>query len=177
MKVQAISAIELARQLAGSGIHLRIGPFVTHLSAPIPAVASNLHVFYRDHTLEDSNGIADFHIRMACPKGLRRWFRPQVMFYLDGQTQFQPFPYDLAPPLLEWGLNWCISTRAHQYLILHAAVAERDGRAVIFPARPGSGKSTLCAGLVHQGWRLLSDEHALIRPEDGTIARCLAPLR
>ena len=64
--------------------------------------------------------------------------------------------------MLEWGLNWCVSAHCHQYLIFHAAVVEKSGRALILPAPPGSGKSTLCAGLVNRGWRLLSDELTLI---------------
>jgi HprK-related kinase A len=72
--------------------------------------------------------------------------------------------------MFEWGLNWCISSRAHRYLIIHAAVVEKNGRAAILPAPPGSGKSTLCAALVGRGgWRLLSDELTLLRLDDGLI--------
>lgn len=78
--------------------------------------------------------------------------------------------------MFEWGLNWCISQHAHQYLILHAAVIEKDRQAVIMPGFPGSGKSTLCAALVHRGWRLLSDELALISPEDGLLSALARPV-
>ena len=37
--------------------------------------------------------------------------------------------------------------------------------AVVLPAPPGSGKSTLCAALTMSGWRLLSDELALLDPD------------
>jgi HprK-related kinase A len=53
--------------------------------------------------------------------------------------------------------------------MIHAAVLERDGRALVLPGVTGAGKSTLCAGLAHRGWRLLSDEFALIRPADGQV--------
>ena len=53
--------------------------------------------------------------------------------------------------------------------MLHAAVLERRGHALILPAMPGSGKSTLCAALSHRGWRMLTDEIGLLRPEDGLI--------
>jgi HprK-related kinase A len=53
--------------------------------------------------------------------------------------------------------------------MLHSGVIEKYGHAVIFPAWPGSGKSTLTAALVNRGWRLLSDEFGLIRPEDGLL--------
>ena len=73
-------------------------------------------------------------------------------------------------------MNWCISMHAHHYLLLHAAVMEREGCAVIMPAPPGSGKSTLCAGLVHRGWRLLSDELALISLTDASITPLGRPI-
>jgi HprK-related kinase A len=139
-------------------------------------VVKSLGFFYGDYPLEDDSGIVDFHIRLAPPPGLRRFFRPQVLFFQDGRSQFQPFPRSLAPPLFEWGLNWCISNRAHQYLVVHSAVVERGGRALLLPAYPGSGKSTLTAGLVHRGFRLLSDEHALVRPEDGRIVPVPRPI-
>jgi len=72
--------------------------------------------------------------------------------------------------MLEWSLNWCAATQAHQYLMFHSAVVERGGRALLLPGSTGSGKSTLCAALVERGWRLLSDEFALIRPGDGRLA-------
>jgi hypothetical protein len=71
--------------------------------------------------------------------------------------------------MFEWVMNWCVTHRAHSYLIIHAAVLERHGRAVVLPAPPGSGKSTLCAALVTRGWRLLSDEMTLVRLEDGAV--------
>lgn len=33
----------------------------------------------------------------------------------------------------------------------------------------GAGKSTLCAALCADGWRLLSDEMALIEPDTGRL--------
>src|SRR3546814_17273791 len=72
-----------------------------------------------------------------------------------------------ALPMLEWGLNWCIGAHGHQFLIIHAAVIERNGLAAILPGAPGSGKSTLTACLVHNGWRLLSDAMALVSLQGG----------
>ncbi len=71
--------------------------------------------------------------------------------------------------MLEWGMNWCISSNAHSYLMIHAAVLEKNGHAAILAAPPGSGKSTLCAALMLRGWRLLSDELTLVRLSDGQI--------
>ena len=95
----------------------------------------------------------------------RRWIRPKVEFLLDGVPTFTPAPPGHVLPIFEWGLNWTIGCWANQYLIIHAAVVERNGRAMIMPGQPGAGKSTLCAALIHRGWRLLSDEFALIVPK------------
>jgi HprK-related kinase A len=51
--------------------------------------------------------------------------------------------------------------------MLHSGAVERGGHVMLFPAWPGSGKTTLCAALAHSGWRLFSDEFGLVRP--GTI--------
>ena len=47
-------------------------------------------------------------------------------------------------------------------LVVHAAAAESDGRALLLPAPPGSGKSTLVAGLVRAGLRYLTDDAAAL---------------
>jgi HprK-related kinase A len=49
--------------------------------------------------------------------------------------------------------------------MLHSAVLEYGGKALIMPAMPGSGKSTLCSALMLRGWRLLSDEFGLVDPQ------------
>ena len=176
MNVSRLSSTELRDRLAAGAFRLRIGPFVSQVTTRLPSVVASLGFFYGDYPLEDEAAIADFHVRLAPPSGLRRFYRPQVLFFQDGRSQFQPFPMDLAPPLFEWGLNWCVANRAHHYLMLHSGVVERSGRALLLPAHPGSGKSTLTAGLVTRGFRLLSDEHALIRPEDGQLVPVPRPI-
>jgi hypothetical protein len=137
-------------------------------------VAEGIVLLYGEHAVDD--GFADFHVRVAHPGGWRRWLRPQVLFQLDGTPPFLPLPGNQGFPILEWGLNWCVSAHCHQYLIVHAAVLEREGGALILPAPPGSGKSTLCAGLVSRGWRLLSDELALLSPASGEIVPLARPI-
>ena len=75
----------------------------------------------------------------------------------------------MAAIMLEAGLNWCVGNFADQFIVIHSATLERNGRALLMPAPPGSGKSTLCAALVAGGWRLLSDEFALIDPVTGFL--------
>ena len=140
------------------------------------AVARGISLLYGDFAVLEPDDFADFHIAVAAPAGLRRWVRPQVIFSLDGFAPFKPLPANQAYPMFEWGLNWCIAAHAHNYLVIHAAVVERSGRAVVLPAPPGSGKSTLCAGLVARGWRLLSDELALLDLDSGLIQPLARPV-
>jgi HprK-related kinase A len=147
---------------------LRTGPFWTHLRTPIRGLVDEIATLYEGHPISASEAFADFHVSIAPPISLRRWFRPKAQFLADGIEPFHPLPFDQALPMFEWGLNWCVATYVNHFLIVHAAVIARGGRAVIMPGAPGSGKSTLAAGLVNRGWRLLSDELTLISLEDGS---------
>jgi HprK-related kinase A len=158
------------------GIFIQTGPFVVHLRTRIKRVIDGVACLYPDYPTAPGTDFADFHIELAQPNGLRRWYRPQVNFALDGQVPFLPLPLDQALPMLEWGLNWAIANYALQYLIIHAAAIEKDGLAAILPAPPGSGKSTLCAALVHRGWRLLSDEMALLCMQTGNVIPVARPI-
>ena len=174
MIVADLAGETLARVLNDPGLRLRTGPVVTCISSPLEEVARAIGLLYAEHPVDET--FADFHVRIDRPAGLRRWLKPQVQFQFDGRPPFYPLPGDQGFPILEWGMNWCISTNCHQYLIIHAAVVERVGRALVLPAPPGSGKSTLCAGLVHRGWRLLSDELALLDPSSGQVVPLPRPV-
>lgn len=176
MKLRDLSADSIVRRLKTTGLRLRTGPVVTHVRSVIPAVAQGLLLHYAEHPVEDDDGFADFHVGVVRPSGPRRWFKTQVQFDFDGVLPFKPLPGDQGFPMLEWGMNWCFANHCHQYLTIHAAVVERCGRAMILPAPPGSGKSTLCAGLVSRGWRLLSDELTVIDPSSACIVPVPRPV-
>jgi len=176
LTVAALPLPELGARLRGDGLLLRTGPFVNCVRTDVASLAAGIAAMYADYPVEAPGGFVDFHLNLRRPRGLRQWLRPQVAFDQDGLAPFQPLPVAQAYPMLEWLLNWCVSQRAHGYLLIHAAVLERHGRAVILPAPPGSGKSTLCAALVGHGWRLLSDEMTLVRPADGLVAPLPRPV-
>jgi HprK-related kinase A len=176
MNLSALDLSEIRRRLRGNGLVLQTGPFAVRIQSPIASLAVDLARMYQDYPVPDASCFVDFSVSMEHGSRWHRWLRPQVVFKFDGQSPFEPLPVDHAFVLLEWAMNWCISAQAHHFLILHAAVLEREGCAAIMPAPPGSGKSTLCAGLVNRGWRLLSDELALISLADGSLAPLCRPV-
>jgi hypothetical protein len=54
-------------------------------------------------------------------------------------------------------------------LAIHAGVVARDDRAILIAGRSGRGKTTLVLGLLRRGFDLLSDELALIGPDQRTV--------
>ncbi len=168
MTLADLSPDELRARLRAEGVRIRMGPYVTRVRSTFPDLAQAIRHGYSGHEI-DEDGFSDFDVAIARPRGIRRWARPQALFLYDGRPLFEPYPARLSMPLFEWGLNWCLAGSLHDHLVVHAAVLERLGRAILMPAKPGAGKSTLCTALVHRGWRLLSDEMALVRPADGAI--------
>ncbi|MCW5661994.1 MAG: HprK-related kinase A [Burkholderiaceae bacterium] len=148
----------LRQALAADGVRLDFGAARLRLSSTSRALANHLRLAYANFPLDVEPSWSDIHARISPVRGIRRWIRPQVAFHCDGTRPFEPFPADAGLPLLEWGTNWLFSQRLNELLLFHAGVVERDGRALLMPAMPGSGKSTLTAGLSVRGWRLLSDE-------------------
>jgi len=173
VKITDLQKNEWIRLLRRGRACFKIGPFTVRLRSTLPQIANGLYQLYSEFELVDPrNQFIDYDICVDAPNLLRRWFRPQVLFSLDGHSPFKPLPQSQALAVFEWGLNWCIASSAHRFLIIHSAVLEKGGRALILPAPPESGKSTLCAGLALSGWRLLSDEMALIDLKTG----CLVPI-
>ncbi len=164
-----LSRQEFEHRLAKDGLTVEFGPFIVNMRVNVSTIWSVAFSLYRDYPLAAPGAMIDFHVRMEHRRGPRHWLKPQTLFFLDGRPPFVPSAINHCFPSLEWGINWCIATRAHHFLMLHSAVVERNGQAILLPAWPGHGKSTLCAALIHSGWRLLSDEFGLVRPEDGML--------
>jgi hypothetical protein len=80
-------------------------------------------------------------------------------------------------------VDWVIldSTRRaveanERFVAVHGAVVFCDGRAVVLPASPDSGKTTLSAGLTRSGFGFLGDEVTLVDPATGWVHPFLRPL-
>jgi HprK-related kinase A len=169
MNLGDLPVAELERLLRRDGLGLQFGPVRVRLRTDIAALAPVLRSVYAAYPVEDPGGFFDIAGRLAPVRGARRLLRPQVSLTLDGNSPFEAFPADTHFPLLEWGVNWAIATRCNQHLLLHSGVVERGGRAVVLPALPASGKSTLTAALANRGYRLLSDEFGVVRLADAML--------
>lgn len=164
-----LPAAELNRRLNAEGLRLRTGPVSFCIRSEVREVRDGLASLYAEYPVDDATQFADFHIVVCRVGGVRRWVRRQLQFGVSGTFPFAPLPDNQGLPMLEWGMNWCVSGLYPRFLALHAAVLERNGKALVLPAPSGSGKSTLCAALLLHGWRLLSDELALIRLDDSHL--------
>jgi HprK-related kinase A len=159
---------DFSRRLARGDCTLQVGPFLVRIRSGIASVREYLRSHYAAFDLREEDG-CHFSIAVQPPANLRRFIRPQALFSMDPATPFSPVPRRLAPGMIEWGLNWCIGTIVQHWIVVHSGVVERKGRALLLPATPGSGKSTLSAALSFAGWRLLSDEFALVHPATGLV--------
>jgi hypothetical protein len=62
-----------------------------------------------------------------------------------------------------------LAAQVRRHILVHAAVAERNGGAILIVGDSQHGKSSLALGLLRRGFHLLSDELAAIDRRDGTV--------
>jgi HprK-related kinase A len=162
--VGELSPAEFERCLTDAGLGLRLGPFDVLIRARARALEGVLQSLYANYPLTEGDHARSFHVRLD---DRTQWLpkpRRVVRFMVDGRAPHEDMPAYQALPVLEWGINLVVALRYHCFLMLHAGVVEKNGFALVLPAEPGSGKTTLSAALVSRGWRLLSDEFGLLRP-------------
>ena len=162
LRLADVADADFARGLRCGAFRLQVGGFWLRIDGDIEALRIGLRRVYDHYPVSLSGGYYDFDLGLRPASFLRRWFRRNIVFCISGQAPFLPMVVDHAHALFEWGLNWTIGSSVHQYLILHSAVVEKRGKGVMLSAASGSGKSTLTAELAMRGWRLFSDELALI---------------
>lgn len=170
----SLEAIE--QRLTGGGLALEIGEFRALIYSDTGLLAIPLRQLYRDYVCDPAAcGFFDFRIKL-----MRRrdwpWDDWQVEFDWEGSSPFPRLPLDQTHPLFEWALNWCVATASGHHTVIHSAVVERGGRALVLPGQPGSGKSTLCAALALSDWRILSDELTIVSQESGLVRPVPRPI-
>jgi len=174
--IESLAEPAVADALCRGTLELRTGPFTTRIRSEDTLIVAELRRLYAAHPVRLNPDFSDFHVEVRSVSGPRRWVRRQVTFLFDGREPFKPLPAVQSFALFEWGLNWCIASSAHRWLLMHAAVLARGDDAVVLPAPPGHGKSTLCAALAFNGWRLLSDELVVLDPETGEVWPLARPI-
>lgn len=166
---------DFRKRLACGELPLRIGPYIYSIQSNLREVAAGIEALYADFALAGPEEFVDYNVAIL-RRGLLQRMKGQAEFLFDKQKPFDTIPAGQAYAFLEWGMNWCVSLHTNEYLKLHAGVVSRDGTAIILPGVPGAGKSTLCAALGLRGWRILSDEHAMIPPGTTEVVPICRPV-
>lgn len=170
-----LAANDFSQRLTSGRLSLRIGPYIYNVQSNLPGVATGIATLYGDFQLAEPGDFVDYSVAMQ-RSGLLQRIRGQAEFLFDKKSSFDTIPAGQAYAFLEWGMNWCVSVHTNEYLKLHAAAVSRGTTAIIMPGIPGAGKSTLCAALGLSGWRILSDEHAMIVPNTTEIIPLCRPV-
>ena len=174
-RLRDLSGHEIATRLQSGRLRLRVGPYTYALQSNLPRIAVGVETLYPDFFLVDSDEFNDFRVAMNHKSPLARLLG-RVDFLFEHQRPFGSIPTHQAYAFLEWGMNWCVSVHVNEYLKLHAAAVAKNDLAIIMPGTPGAGKSTLCAAMGLSGWRVLSDEHALIPPGTAQVSPLCRPV-
>ncbi|WP_395344596.1 HprK-related kinase A [Ningiella sp. W23] len=157
---------------------LDLSPFRFQIITDIDLVLDNAKRIYQQKFIDGdlSCHYIDYQLSVMKSGGVRSFYKPQARFFCDTREPFKPLNHNQGFAMLEWGMNWTVAAHELQHVIIHSAVLEKNGKAIIFPAPPGSGKSTLTAYLANNGWRLLSDEMALIIPFSDIVVPFVRPI-
>ncbi len=83
----------------------------------------------------------------------------------DGRPRWHARDTEELVPWLEGEIVRWLLGRLIAYAQVHAAVVERDGRAILLAGGPDSGKTSLACAFGRAGWTVMSDEVALIDTE------------
>lgn len=170
------SSTIVEQALRGEGLCLQVSSFRILIKSDTGLLSAPLTLLYRDYPWSfGADGFFDARIELR-KKSVGIGRRNEVEFDWEGSTPFPSLPLSQSHPLFEWGLNWCLATLCGTEIVIHSAVVERNGRALVLPGDPGSGKSTLSAGLCLRGWRLLSDELTIISIRTGMIQPLPRPI-
>lgn len=153
---------------------LDVGAARLAVISPIASFHAQLDAVYPYMDAIADEGFADVRVSLL-PETRMLPGRRQARLWSEGDCPFEPYPLNAALPLFEWGSNWLLAQRLNVYLLLHAGVLARDGQALILPAAPGSGKTTLSCALHLAGWRFLSDEFGVVDIERREVLPMVRP--
>lgn len=168
--VRKLARADIRRALARGTLTMHLGPFRHLISGAGKSLLDYLEDTYRDYLFElTPSDVTDIYLNIRAPNLFRRYIRPQVTPDPGFDVPAVPLPKALSPLAFEMGLNLSVALKCTRYLIVHAGVVADQTGAIVMSGASGAGKSTLTAALLHKGYRLLSDEFALIGLKETTL--------
>jgi HprK-related kinase A len=149
-------------------LDLRIGPVTFRIGSAWRGPLDALARLYAPYPFADA--LADFTVRLEPAAPWRRFVRPSVAIQGDYiLPDAAPLPLSQGLLAAEMGMNLQMALGQKRFLLLHAGIVEREGRALVLTGHSGAGKSTLSALLGERGWRFMGDEFGLLDPETGLL--------
>ncbi|HEX8620571.1 MAG TPA: HprK-related kinase A [Allosphingosinicella sp.] len=149
-------------------MRLQVGPVAFRIGSQWRRPIAQLRRLYSGYP--EPEGVCDFTVRLEAERPWRRWLRPSVAIRGDYiLPDAAPLPLALGLLAAEMGMNLQMALGQKNFLLLHAASVEKDGRALLMTGPSGAGKSTLGALLGERGWRFMGDEFALLGLDDGLL--------
>lgn len=176
MRIGERSRDDVMGRLDAADLKLCMGPFVVRPAIRISECREVFSKLYADFHIASAAEQTDFPVCLEGTHALRHPLRRQVVIACDGVPLFESVSREEAWPYFEWGLNACVARWNPYHLMIHAATVARDRRAVMFVGASGAGKSSLACALLQRGFRLLSDEFALVRLHGGQLAPLVRPI-
>lgn len=157
------SETDLRKALSAGTFTIEAGSFTHLVQGHSSYLIEFLRDVYRDYPISlYPDEVVDTSVRVTAPNILRRFIRPQVIPDPGFDFPSAPLPAHMAPLAFEMGLNLTVALKCARFVSFHAGVVEGPKGAILMSAESGGGKSTLTAMLMEQGFRLLSDEFALL---------------
>ena len=154
---------DIARSVKQGTFMLKLGPFWHLIKSPTKYLLSHLVEIYGEveASLEPKE-VTEIILDLKAPNIVRKYFRPQLTPDPGFKIPAVPLPASMAALGFEMGLNLSVALKTCRFVTVHAGVVEKAGSAILMSAASGGGKSTLTAALHANGYRLFSDEFALL---------------
>lgn len=135
-------------------------------------LATDVRFALRDLTADDSSGPAvSFHVlHSGKPPPANPW-----SLWRDHQACERTVANDYIVRYLMWEITRMVFERDDR-VTLHGAALALDGKGLVLPGRSHVGKSTLAGWLTHSGWGFLTDEAAIIDPDQLLIEPFWRPI-
>jgi hypothetical protein len=109
------------------------------LEASQPELERPIEDLYGSYPQLNPATLPDVTIALRPQRGGRR--RSAIRAFANGLAPYEAVPLRWALPVMEATINWFVWGHVARVLLLHAAVVERDGRAVILSGPSGPAKA------------------------------------